>query len=224
MPIAYPPNAKTQPAAPTALAPVRALSAAMAHLALAAVACTGLGACGDDQVTHARVPKTAAKVEAATPAAPVGVAASPQAESQAGKASVRPAWTVPANWKQVPGSGMRYATLQADAPGAPEITVVMLGGAAGGELANVNRWRGQVGLAPVDEAALAGLRTTVTSKVGPVQVYDFAGQGADATRMLAAIWTDANGDTWFFKTNGSPAAVDSVRPGLLATLETLRLE
>jgi len=183
-----------------------------------------LSACGNDHVTHARVPKAAAPAHAhdvdpggATVEPPPTAAAPVQAE-------VRPTWTLPQHWKQTAGNGMRFATVQPDGPGAPDITVVMLGGAAGGELANVNRWRGQVGLGPVDDAALPGLRTTVTSKAGPVQVYDFSGTGTDAVRMLAAIWIDANGNSWFFKTNAGPAAVQAVRPGLLTLLETLRLE
>lgn len=191
--------------------------------ALAAM-CVAWPGCGEDHVTHARVPKmaTPAQAVAADPHAAAVAPAQPQTTTAA--AAVLPLWTLPANWKQTPGNGMRYATLQPEGDGAPELTVVKLGGTAGGELANVNRWRGQVGLGPADDAALAGLRTTVTSKAGAVHLYDFVGQGADATRMLAAIWTDNNGDTWFFKTNGNPSAVEGVRPGLLALLETLRLE
>ena len=36
-----------------------------------------------------------------------------------------------------------------------DVSVVSLSGMAGGDLANVNRWRDQVKLGPIDEATLA---------------------------------------------------------------------
>ena len=63
-------------------------------------------------------------------------------------------WALPKGWTETPGSGMRYATLTPPGAGKVEMSVVVLPGAAGGELANVNRWRGQIGLPPLDEAAL----------------------------------------------------------------------
>ena len=52
---------------------------------------------------------------------------------------------------------MRLASFKATAPNGKEtdISVVSLPGIAGGDLANVNRWRGQVQLAPIDEDTLA---------------------------------------------------------------------
>jgi hypothetical protein len=61
-------------------------------------------------------------------------------------------WTLPAGWKEDKGRGDRVATLTS---GDLELSVTKLGGAAGGPLANVNRWRGQLGLSPLAEAELA---------------------------------------------------------------------
>ena len=119
---------------------------------------------------------------------------------------------------------MRFATIRPDGAQSPEITVVMLAGAAGGELANVNRWRGQVNLGPIDQAGLASARKTLATQIGLVAVHDFAGQGPAAMRMVAALWTDAAGNSWFLKTTGATVAVDAVKPGILTLLETLRFE
>jgi hypothetical protein len=65
-------------------------------------------------------------------------------------------WTLPAGWREEKGkAGDRVATLSfgKTAP-AFELSVTKLGGAAGGPLANVNRWRGQLGLSPLGEAEL----------------------------------------------------------------------
>lgn len=65
----------------------------------------------------------------------------------------KPKWTAPAGWAEQPASGMRFATLTV--PGEPplEVAVSSLGMPAEGRedylLANVNRWRGQMGLSPI---------------------------------------------------------------------------
>ena len=86
-------------------------------------------------------------------------------------------WTLPKGWTDAAGSGMRYATLKPPVPGRVDVSVVVLPGPAGGELANVNRWRGQIGLAPIDHQALAAARTALETKAGVVSVYDFSSEG-----------------------------------------------
>lgn len=71
------------------------------------------------------------------------------------------AWTVPEGWKQEPGEGLRYATFVLGSKDAPlELTVHRFEGAAGSVLANVNRWRDQMGLGPLQ----AGDLDTVTKE------------------------------------------------------------
>jgi len=72
-------------------------------------------------------------------------------------------WDLPEGWHQHAGQGMRFATIMAGAHGSNplELTVIPLGPAASGELANINRWRGQLGLPPIDQQQL----DAVTRKV-----------------------------------------------------------
>ncbi|HWA98657.1 MAG TPA: hypothetical protein VG713_09200 [Pirellulales bacterium] len=66
-----------------------------------------------------------------------------------------PTWTTPDDWKQLPASGMRYATLKIEGPAAPlELTVIALPHGDDLEdndylLSNVNRWRDQLKLPPI---------------------------------------------------------------------------
>lgn len=60
-------------------------------------------------------------------------------------------WTLPPGWTQSEGSGIRLATIHV---GPLEISVVALAGDGGGTLANINRWREQLGLPPLAEAEL----------------------------------------------------------------------
>jgi len=128
-------------------------------------------------------------------------------------------WKLPAGWTESRTGGMRYATLK-PAEGAVEVSVVVLGGSAGGELANLNRWRGQLGLPPVDEAGMAAARKAVKSGVGEVSVYDLVGQGQPASRMVVGLLS-RNGSTWFLKLTGESSAAEAVRGPFTQLLESL---
>lgn len=90
-----------------------------------------------------------------------------------------------------------------------DVSVVPLAGMAGRDIDNVNRWRSQIGLAPVGEAELAKLSEAVPIAGQEGKLYDMAGKNADSgekSRMLAAILR--RGDTaWFFKMLGDDALV-----------------
>jgi hypothetical protein len=133
-------------------------------------------------------------------------------------------WTLPKGWTETQGSGMRYATLTPPGQGKVEMSVVVLPGAAGGELNNVNRWRGQIGLPPLDEAALGQARKAVKSKVGPVSVYDFTGAGEIKSRMVTGLLATPDGSTWFFKLMGDADPVGKAKPAFMKYLETLHLD
>ena len=77
-------------------------------------------------------------------------------EANAGASDVPFAWDVPDGWQVVPGSAMRMANFTFGESAEGQCYFTMLRG-GGGLLLNLNRWRGQMGLDPVDEAALAAL-------------------------------------------------------------------
>jgi len=190
----------------------------------AIAAALGLSVCGcrDETVSHARVPKVAA-----VPAAVAGMTESGEAlpEPPRPPAGQALAWTLPAGWSADKGQGgMRYATLKPPGAAGVELTIVVLPGSAGGELANVNRWRAQVGLAEVDDAGLAAERKAYATAAGPVGAWDLAGQGEGAARMLAAILTSADGNTWFVKLTGPTTTVAPLANDFAAIVRSLRFE
>src|SRR2546430_2770680 len=65
-------------------------------------------------------------------------------------------WEAPERWKEVPPSSMRYASFSAPAEdgGKIDISVVTFPGDGGTDADNVNRWRRQIGLAPLDPSAV----------------------------------------------------------------------
>jgi hypothetical protein len=133
-------------------------------------------------------------------------------------------WSLPKGWSELPGGGMRFATFKTPYAGKLEATVVVLPGPAGGELANVNRWRGQIALPALDEAGLAKSRTTLNSKVGAVNVYDFTSDGQAKSRMVAGYVATPDGNTWFLKLTGDADPVAKAKPDFMTILGSLHLD
>ncbi len=128
-------------------------------------------------------------------------------------------WEKPAAWTEKPASGMRRATFIAGkGPLRAEMSVVALPGRAGGRLANVNRWRSQIGLAAIDAPTLAKTSREVASPAGKILVVDLNGRNR---RMLAAI-LDVDQATWFFKMTGPKSTVTEAEPAFLKFLASVR--
>lgn len=172
--------------------------------------------CQRDAITHVRVQKELAAPPMMTPENPE-IPPPPQ-QNPANALG----WTLPQGWTEQKAGGMRYATLTPPQDlGKVELSVVTLPGQAGGELANVNRWRGQLGLEPLDEAGLAATKKVQPTPAGQLAVFDFASTGEKKTRMVAGILLSPSGDAWFLKLNGDEAAVAAQLPTFQTFLTTL---
>jgi hypothetical protein len=129
-------------------------------------------------------------------------------------------WKTPEDWTEVPPSSMRYASFSAPADGSGkiDISIVTFPGDGGSDADNVNRWRGQMGLATVDAS-------TVTSQVVPLKTADTTFSttdiAGDKTRTIAA-WTRRDGRVWFFKATGPNAAVEKEKPKFLEFLRSVQ--
>jgi hypothetical protein len=216
---------------PDPLQPARGLLRSGARFAglLAAALLLLAAGCRREEVTSYRVAKEPA--QAAGPAAeslssshrpaapPPGMAGDvPMPPTPSGAEALK--WTLPAGWNQTFPGGMRYATFLIPATGKIDGSVVTLPGDAGGELPNVNRWRGQIGLGPTDAAGLAAARTSVKTRAGAANVYDFTSEGTKRSRLIAAILF-VDGSSWFIKLTGDAEPVGTARPAFLKLLESL---
>ncbi len=126
-------------------------------------------------------------------------------------------WKAPADWQAKAASAMRKGSYTV---GEAEVAITVFAGDVGGVLANVNRWRGQAGLAPVDEAGLDAVTTQLTSNGFHFIATDAAGSGPAATRIVAVLvpW---QGSTWFFKLTGPNEAVERAKPAFLEFIQTV---
>ncbi len=132
-------------------------------------------------------------------------------------------YTLPSGWKEKPLTQLRVASFEVSENGkTADVSVIPLGGAAGGDAANVNRWRGQVGQPPLDDAGLQKLVETIEIAGQPGQLYDLAGTSpgsGDALRILGGI---LHGDdtTWYFKMMGDADLVQKQKSAFIAFLKT----
>ncbi|HAH07652.1 MAG TPA: hypothetical protein DCM05_14210 [Elusimicrobia bacterium] len=167
-----------------------------------------LAACGRPDVTSYRVPK------GSSGEAPAGAA-----HEHGGRAAAL-RWSVPKGWREKAPSSMRLASF--DVPekgGLCDASIVVLEGGAMGVLANVNRWRGQIGLPPLEgEKSLAETSVKVKTGAGEAVVVDLAGSD---TRLLAAVLS-RNGETWFVKLTGPAKGAASAKPAFLELVRSLR--
>jgi hypothetical protein len=129
-------------------------------------------------------------------------------------------WKTPEEWTEVPPSSMRFASFSARAEegGKIDISVVTFPGDGGSDADNINRWRGQMGLAPIDPKA-------VTSQVAPLKTAEATFSTTDITghktRTIAA-WTRRDGRVWFFKATGPNKAVEKEKPNFVKFIESVR--
>ena len=189
---------------------------------VAVLVVAGVAACDREQVTHYRVAKEQPKPPPSMPAG-MGTGMAGDVAPPGRPSGGALGWTLPKGWTQTEGGAMRYASFKVPVKGTVDASVVVLPGPAGGELANVNRWRGQIGLEPLDEGRLAAAGRTMPTKAGPLKVYDFSSGGASGKRLIAGL-TEIEGNTWFVKLTGEAAAVGAARDDFMKLLGSLRLD
>ena len=133
-------------------------------------------------------------------------------------------YALPAGWEKKAPTQMRVASFSAAQDGKQaDVSVIPLAGMAGTDPANVNRWRGQVGLSSLPEAELAQLAEKITVGDLPADLYDLAGTApgsGDAERILGVI-LHREGTAWFFKMTGDAGVVEAQKPAFVAFLKSV---
>ena len=134
-------------------------------------------------------------------------------------------WTTPSGWTQVPPSEMRVGSFKvAGANGKQaDVSIVPLPGMAGGDFANVNRWRGQVGLPPASDDELQNAAQSVQAGGQPAQLYDIAGtdSASGQTNRILGVIQHRDGTAWFVKMTGDAGVVEQQKPVFIDFLKSL---
>ncbi len=202
-------------------------------------------ACRDRKITSYRAPKDPAPATPPAAAAAIGTndlpPGHPPIGAAAGDSTAAPAdmanttvpaasgaglaWAAPAHWTAKAPGAMRkgsYAIKTADGTEA-DLSVTAFPGDTGGLHANLNRWRGQVGLPPASPAELDAALLHLDGDGLHFDVIELAGTtGNPPTRMLGAI-TSHGGNSWFFKLTGPDPLVAGEKESFLAFLRSVKI-
>ncbi len=140
-------------------------------------------------------------------------------------------WDVPEGWNESPNaSSILFAVFEVGdnsggKSGGARITVTKLNTDGGGVLANINRWRGQVGLEPVDSIKKQPM-TLIQAGGAPAGLIDLAspeGVVAGLERMMVVMLPRQQDNlTWYFKMTGPTAALDEQEQAFVSFVESVR--
>ena len=133
-------------------------------------------------------------------------------------------WTTPTGWTDIPNpTPPRMLGFKID-DNTEMIATRFAGNNAGSFEANINRWRGQLGLDPVQQLNPSELKMRDV-QVGAAQqgmIVEF--QNPDAKKSMLVAMTSAGTDLWFFKLTGPTDAVDKQRAPLEDFLKSLEFD
>lgn len=131
-------------------------------------------------------------------------------------------WSAPAHWQErAPGSVRKGSyTIVGDHGASGDLGITAFPGDTGGLHANINRWRGQIGLA-------AAGNTEIEQSIEHLNVndlhIDFVEMvGPSGIRLLGAIVPHEN-STWFFKLTGPDALIARERAAFRDFIHTIQV-
>ena len=132
-------------------------------------------------------------------------------------------YTVPSGWTEKAPSQMRVASFGvSDSDKSVDISVVPLAGMGGGDFANVNRWRGQVGLPNTTDGEISQSAEKVTIAGTAANLYDLNGTASGApTRIIGAI-LPRDEAIWFFKMMGDSDLTEKQKTAFTQFLGTVQ--
>jgi hypothetical protein len=159
-----------------------------------------------DGIQTYTVPKENTAPAQSAPAMPAMGGAMPASDIPVSAAPVH--WTTPSTWQELAPTSIRIGNfLVKGQDGAKaEAAIFSFPGSVGTELENVNRWRNEVKLPPIDASQVTSEPVTIDSLEG--KLYAMSGPGG---RIVVAS-LPRNGATWFFKMQGDKDVVTDAEP------------
>jgi len=134
-------------------------------------------------------------------------------------------WVKPEGWSEQAISEMRLGSFKVDGPDgtSADISVVAFPGEAGGLASNINRWRGQLELPPLEEKQLPETIQQKEIQGAPAFFVDLqtAENSSKPSRILGAVLQRPK-RTWFVKMTGSPTLLESQRQKFFDFLNSFR--
>ena len=108
--------------------------------------------------------------------------------------------------------------------GSANVSMTVLQGDGGGLLGNVNRWRGQLGLEPVEEKELKDMLKPVEALGDEARLVDLTGTSkrSQLEERLIGVIAPQDELTWFYKLMGTPDLVEKSQEEFLDYLPDWR--
>jgi hypothetical protein len=200
------------------------LSSKVLPLAAATLLALALTGCGRDSVKVYKVDAndTTTPPAAGSGAMPTMMPGGVPVPDNSGLPKLK--YTLPEGWKEKALTQLRVASFEiTEGSKQADVSVIPLGGMAGGDFANVNRWRGQVGLSTITEAEVQKLAEKIEAAGQPADLYDIAGTSpgsGEESRILATI-LHREDMAWFFKMTGDGALVAKNKAAFIAFLKAV---
>jgi hypothetical protein len=176
-------------------------------------ALTLVAGCGKEEIKVYSVPKETADAapQMASMPASSGIIASPNAPHVH--------WTTPDGWQQLAPTELRVGNfLVSNGDKKAEVSIIPFPGEVGTELENVNRWRRELGLPPIEENQISSETVSVGSNAG--KLYDMTGPELETL----AVILEKDGTSWFFKMRGDKELVSKNKPAFVTFLKSIQFE
>jgi hypothetical protein len=131
-------------------------------------------------------------------------------------------YATPDGWREIPdpkpprmlglevGSGEQRAEM---------IATRFAAGNTGSFADNITRWRGQIGLPPIDDPSKLPMKDAVVGKDGEGVALEMA--NPENKKSMVVVIASARGDLWFFKFTGPTDVITAERPKFDAFIKSL---
>jgi len=179
-----------------------------------------LASCREAKVAAYRVPKEApVPVSAVAPSQPD--MASTNVPTAPGAGLI---WSAPADWEVKAPAAMRRGSYLITGPdgSTADLSITAFPGDVGGDLANVNRWRGQIQLPPLAMDELPGIFTELEAQGLTVKFVELANPQLEEPMRILGGLVSHGGNTWFFKLMGPAALVAREKPAFVTFLKSVK--
>jgi hypothetical protein len=132
-------------------------------------------------------------------------------------------YTLPAGWTEKAATQMRVASFDIAENGKTvDVSVIPLGGLSG-DVANLNRWRGQVGQPAQDETELKKAAEPVQVGSLPANLYDIAGTspGSGESVRIIGVILHTEETVWYFKMMGDAPLAEKNKAAFVELLKSV---
>ena len=131
-------------------------------------------------------------------------------------------WSKPSTWSEGKASSMRIGSYKVAGPNGTQldISVTSFPGDVGGLLANVNRWIGQIDLAPIQEASLDQYCSSITLAGNSAHLVEAYGE--EKAVLAGTLFLEK--ESWFFKLIGNRTLAEKEKSNFISFLNSISLQ